>query len=78
MINSKYYFFSLLFLIINLLSSCGSDRASVILDDEEPVIYKYGYDESKHIFQEKKLGEVILSETYLKLKVLSILKYIKL
>ena len=56
MINSKYYFFSLLFLIINLLSSCGSDLASVILDDEEPVIYKYGYDESKHIFQEKKVG----------------------
>ena len=56
MVNIKYYFFSFLFLIINLFSSCGSDLASVILDDEEPVIYKYGYDESKHIFQEKKVG----------------------
>ena len=56
MINSKYYFFSLLFIIINFLSSCGSDLTSVILDEEEPIIYKYGYDESKHIFQEKKVG----------------------
>ena len=56
MINIKYYFFSLLFLIIILFSSCGSDIVSVILDEEEPIIYKYGYEESKHIFEEKKVG----------------------
>ena len=54
--NNKYYFFSLLFLIINLFSSCGSDIGSVILDEEEPIIYKYGYDQSKHIFEENKVG----------------------
>ena len=54
--NIRYYIFSLIFLIINLFSSCGSDIASVILDEEEPIIYRYGYDESKHIFEEKKVG----------------------
>ena len=43
-------------LIINLFSSCGSDITSVISENEEPIIYKYGYDESKHIFEEKKVG----------------------
>ena len=55
MIN-KYYFFSLLFLIINLFSSCGSDIAGLIIEDEEPINYKYGYDESKYLFEEKIVG----------------------
>ena len=54
--NIRYYFFTLLFLLINLFSSCGSEIASVIFDEEEPIIYKYGYDMSKHIFEEKKVG----------------------
>ena len=56
--NNKYYFFSLLFLIINLFSSCGSDIAiaGLILEEEEPINYKYGYDESKFLFEEKKVG----------------------
>ena len=54
--NIRFYFFSLLFLIINLFSSCGSDITSIISEDEEPIIYKYGYDESKHIFKENKVG----------------------
>ncbi len=54
--NIEYYFFTLLFLLINLFSSCGSEIASVILDEEDPIIYKYGYDESKHIFEEKNVG----------------------
>ena len=54
--NIRFYFFSLLFLIINLFSSCGSDITSIISEDEEPIIYKYGYDESKHIFKEMKVG----------------------
>ena len=55
--NIGYYFFTLLFLIINLFSSCGSEITSVIFDEEEPIIYKYGYDVSKHIFEEKKVGK---------------------
>jgi hypothetical protein len=55
--NIRYYFFTLLFLTINLFSSCGSEIASVIFDEEEPIIYKYGYDVSKHIFEEKKVGK---------------------
>ena len=55
--NIRYYFFTLLFLLINLFSSCGSEIASVIFDEEEPIIYKYGYDVSKHIFEEKKVGK---------------------
>ena len=54
--NIRYYFFTLLFLLINLFSSCGSEIASVIFDEEEQIIYKYGYDVSKHIFEEKKIG----------------------
>ena len=56
--NNKYYFLSLLFLIINLFSSCGSDIAiaGLILEEEEPINYKYGYDESKFLFEEKKVG----------------------
>ena len=54
--NIRFCFFSLLFLIISLFSSCGSDITSIISEDEEPIIYKYGYDESKHIFEEKKVG----------------------
>ena len=54
--NIRYYFFTLLFLLINLFSSCGSEIASVIFDEEEPIIYKFGYDMSKHIFEEKKVG----------------------
>ena len=54
--NIRYYFFTLLFLIINLFNSCGSEITSVIFDEEEPIIYKYGYDVSKHIFEEKKVG----------------------
>ena len=55
--NIRYYFFTLLFLLINLFSSCGSEITSVIFDEEEPIIYKYGYDVSKHIFEEKKVGK---------------------
>ena len=55
--NIRYYFFTLLFLIINLFNSCGSEITSVIFDEEEPIIYKYGYDVSKHIFEEKKVGK---------------------
>mgnify|MGYP001468780219 FL=1 len=54
--NIGYYFFTLLFLLINLFSSCISEFASIKLDEEEPIIYKYGYDESKHTFEEKKVG----------------------
>ena len=39
--NIRYYFFTLLFLLINLFSSCGSEITSVIFDEEEPIIYKY-------------------------------------
>jgi murein DD-endopeptidase MepM/ murein hydrolase activator NlpD len=56
--NNKYYFLSLLFLISNLFISCGSDIAiaGLILEEEEPINYKYGYDESKFLFEEKKVG----------------------
>ena len=54
--NSKYYFFSLFFLIINLFSSCGSDIASLILEEKEEINYIYGYDESKYLFEEKRVG----------------------
>ena len=54
--NIRYYFFTLLFLIINLFNSCGSEITSVIFGEEEPIIYKYGYDVSKHILK-KKVGK---------------------
>ncbi|MBJ34925.1 MAG: peptidase M23, partial [Flavobacteriaceae bacterium] len=53
---NKYYFFLLMFLIINIFISCGSDIASLIEEDAEPITYKFGYEESKYVFEEKKVG----------------------
>ena len=53
---NKYYFFLSMFLIINIFISCGSDIASLIEEDAEPITYKFGYEESKYVFEEKKVG----------------------
>ena len=37
--NIRFYFFSLLFLIINLFSSCGSDITSIISENDVQAVY---------------------------------------
>ena len=51
----KYYcFFVLIYVFIVLLSSCNSE-INENKKEKEPIKYKYGYDESKYLFEEKKL-----------------------
>ena len=53
----KYYcFFVLIYVFIILLSSCNSE-INENKKEKDPVKYKYGYDESKYLFEEKKVGK---------------------
>ena len=53
----KYYcFFVLIYVFIVLLSSCNSE-INEIKKEEDLIKYKYGYDESKYLFEEKKVGK---------------------
>jgi murein DD-endopeptidase MepM/ murein hydrolase activator NlpD len=53
----KYYcFFVLIYVFIIFLSSCNSE-INEIKKEEDLVKYKYGYDESKYLFEEKKVGK---------------------
>ena len=53
----KYYcFFVLIYVFIVLLSSCNSE-INENKKEKDPVKYKYGYDESKYLFEEKKIGK---------------------
>jgi len=53
----KYYcFFVLIYVFIVLLSSCNSE-INENKKEKEPIKYKYGYDESKYLFEEKKVGK---------------------
>src|SRR5210317_485249 len=49
-------FFVLIYVFIVLLSSCNSE-INEIKKEEDPIKYKYGYDESKYLFEEKKVGK---------------------
>ena len=49
----KYYCF---FVLIIFLSSCNSE-INEIKKEEDLIKYKYGYDESKYLFEEKKVGK---------------------
>ena len=51
-----YYFFILIYVFIVLLSSCNSE-INEIKKEEDLIKYKYGYDESKYLFEEKKVGK---------------------
>ena len=53
----KYYcFFVLIYVFITFLSSCNSE-INEIKKEEDLIKYKYGYDESKYLFEEKKVGK---------------------
>jgi murein DD-endopeptidase MepM/ murein hydrolase activator NlpD len=53
----KYYcFFVLIYVFIILLSSCNSE-INENKKEKDPIKYKYGYDESKYLFEEKKVGK---------------------
>ena len=53
----KYYcFFVLIYVFIIFLSSCNSE-INENKKEKEPIKYKYGYDESKYLFEEKKIGK---------------------
>ena len=53
----KYYcFFVLLYVFIIFLSSCNSE-INENKKEKDPIKYKYGYDESKYLFEEKKVGK---------------------
>jgi murein DD-endopeptidase MepM/ murein hydrolase activator NlpD len=53
----KYYcFFVLIYVFIIFLSSCNSE-INEIKKEEDLIKYKYGYDESKYLFEEKKVGK---------------------
>ena len=53
----KYYcFFVLIYVFIIFLSSCNSE-INENKKEKDPVKYKYGYDESKYLFEEKKVGK---------------------
>ena len=53
----KYYcFFVLIYVFIIFLSSCNSE-INENKKEKDPVKYKYGYDESKYLFEEKKIGK---------------------
>ena len=49
-------FFVLIYVFIVLLSSCNSE-INEIKKEEDLIKYKYGYDESKYLFEEKKVGK---------------------
>jgi len=51
-----YCFFVLIYVFIVLLSSCNSE-INENKKEKEPIKYKYGYDESKYLFEEKKVGK---------------------
>ena len=44
----------LVIILVAFLSSCNSDSTEAL--KVEPIKYKYGYDESKFSFEEKKVG----------------------
>ena len=53
----KYYcFFVLIYIFIIFLSSCNSE-INEVKKEEDLIKYKYGYDESKYLFEEKKVGK---------------------
>ena len=53
----KYYcFFVLIYVFIIFLSSCNSE-INEIKKEEDLIKYKYGYDETKYLFEEKKVGK---------------------
>jgi murein DD-endopeptidase MepM/ murein hydrolase activator NlpD len=53
----KYYcFFVLIYVFIIFLSSCNSE-INENKKEKDPIKYKYGYDESKYLFEEKKVGK---------------------
>ena len=53
----KYYcFFVLIYVFIIFLSSCNSE-INEVKKEEDLIKYKYGYDESKYLFEEKKVGK---------------------
>jgi murein DD-endopeptidase MepM/ murein hydrolase activator NlpD len=51
-----YCFFVLIYVFIVLLSSCNSE-INEIKKEQDLIKYKYGYDESKYLFEEKKVGK---------------------
>src|SRR6056300_436569 len=54
--NIKHYcFFVLGYVFIIIFSSCSSE-INESTKEEDPVKYKYGYDESKYLFDERKVG----------------------
>ena len=54
--NIKHYcFFVLGYVFIIIFSSCSS-KINESTKEEDPVKYKYGYDESKYLFEERKVG----------------------
>ena len=61
-------------LIISFLFSCSLEKNNQVKED--PIKYKFGYDQSKYIFEEKKVKEVTHLEIFLKIKGLIILKYL--
>ena len=53
--NIKHYcFFVLGYVFIIIFSSCSSE-INESTKEEDPVKYKYGYDESKYLFEERKV-----------------------
>ena len=53
----KYYcFLVLIYVFIIFLSSCNSE-INENKKEKDPIKYKYGYDESKYLFEEKKVGK---------------------
>ncbi|MDG2475827.1 MAG: peptidoglycan DD-metalloendopeptidase family protein [Flavobacteriaceae bacterium] len=51
--TSLYFFSVFTYIIIVFLSSCNSEINEAV--KEVPIKYKYGYDESKYLFEEKKV-----------------------
>ncbi|MDC1034162.1 peptidoglycan DD-metalloendopeptidase family protein [Flavobacteriaceae bacterium] len=49
-------FFVLIYVFIIFLSSCTSE-INEVKKEEDLIKYKYGYDESKYLFEEKKIGK---------------------
>ena len=48
-----YLFFSYVYIFIVLVSSCNSETNKA--EKQDPIKYKYGYDESKYLFDEQKV-----------------------
>ena len=54
--NIKHYCFIVLgYVFIIIFSSCSS-KINESTKEQDPVKYKYGYDESKYLFEERKVG----------------------